>query len=127
MTVDHRVGTECFVDSVSPSTQFAAVFEEDGETGYFYALDTSLSGQQILHALHVYDVGEGFAEGDEIGLDILWSADGLHSALRGNGQLLAVFDFSSGTGWQRGAVPNTGGAWRTAPWDSKVESWFTQA
>lgn len=125
MSVEHRIGTECFVDSVSPSTHFAAVFEEDGDTGYFYALDTSLVGQQILHALHVYDVGRETARGDVIRLEIVWSADGLHAGLKGDGQLRAVLDFSSSTSWQRDAVADTGGLWQSLAWDSKVEAWFT--
>jgi hypothetical protein len=34
----------------------AAVFEDDGRTGYFYALDESLEGNPILDAVHIYNV-----------------------------------------------------------------------
>ena len=33
------VGTETFLDSVSPEKTFGVVFEDDSTTGYFYALN----------------------------------------------------------------------------------------
>jgi len=124
MSIDHTVGTECFLDSVSPSTQYAVVFEEDGATGYFYALDTSLSGQQIVNAVHVYNVGEGQRAGEVVHLEVVWSADGLRAGLKRNDQLAAALDFSSSTGWQHGKPHAANGAWRTVAWDTKVDSWF---
>ena len=35
------VGEEFFLEGASPSTQYAVVFEDDGQTGYLYACDTS--------------------------------------------------------------------------------------
>ena len=34
-----QIGTPLVVEGPSPEGDFAAVFEDDGETGYFYALD----------------------------------------------------------------------------------------
>jgi hypothetical protein len=51
-----HVGTETFVDSVSPQGRYAVVFENDGATGYCYALNTSREGNPIVDALHIYDV-----------------------------------------------------------------------
>lgn len=40
-----QVGSPTIIDEDSPDKPFAAVFEDDGDTGYFYAVDTNLSGQ----------------------------------------------------------------------------------
>lgn len=37
-------------------TPYGAVFEDDGETGYCYAVDTRAAGQSLLDALCVYIV-----------------------------------------------------------------------
>jgi hypothetical protein len=47
------VGTEEFVEGAAPDGSFAVVFEDDGDTGYFYALDQSQSGQSIQDAMHI--------------------------------------------------------------------------
>jgi hypothetical protein len=52
-----RIGHETLVASKSPITEYGVVFENDGETGYFYGLDTSHNvGKQILDVLHIYNV-----------------------------------------------------------------------
>lgn len=38
----------------------SAFFEDDGETGYFYALDLNRSENMILDALHIYNVADDF-------------------------------------------------------------------
>ncbi|WP_163464415.1 DUF2251 domain-containing protein, partial [Escherichia coli] len=50
------VGQEKVIESLAPEGTFAAVFEDDGETGYFYALDESAEGNPIQDALHIYNV-----------------------------------------------------------------------
>ena len=53
-----NVGRELVVEGASPSTQFATVFEDDGDTGYFYGLDTKKAGNPIVDALHIYNVAD---------------------------------------------------------------------
>jgi hypothetical protein len=43
------------VISESGSEPFATVFEDDGETGYFYAMDLRRE-EQIVDAVHIYNV-----------------------------------------------------------------------
>jgi hypothetical protein len=50
------VGQETAIEGVAPRGFFAAVFEDDGQTGYFYALDQSFDKTPIGDALHVYNV-----------------------------------------------------------------------
>ncbi|WP_349627015.1 DUF2251 domain-containing protein, partial [Escherichia coli] len=47
------VGEEQVIKSLAPVGMLAAVFEDDGRTGYFYALDESLEGNPILDAVHI--------------------------------------------------------------------------
>ena len=41
------VGEEQVIKSLAPEGMLAAVFEDDGRTGYFYALDESVEGNPI--------------------------------------------------------------------------------
>ncbi len=50
---EFRPGQKLTLAAGSPSATYGAVFEDDGETGYFYPLDTSDLGQRVLDALHV--------------------------------------------------------------------------
>src|SRR5690606_36714734 len=50
------VGAETVLESGSPENSFMVVFEDDGDTGYFYGLDRSRDGNLILDALHIYNV-----------------------------------------------------------------------
>ena len=49
------VGKAVVIEAPSGSTESGVVFEDDGETGYFYGLDTSRRGNPILDALHIYN------------------------------------------------------------------------
>ncbi len=51
-------GEETFVESSSSENNFAVVFEDDAETGYFYAieLNKATGEQKVLDALHIYEV-----------------------------------------------------------------------
>ncbi len=50
------VGEAQVIKSLAPEGMLAAVFEDDGRTGYFYALDESVEGNPILDAVHIYNV-----------------------------------------------------------------------
>ena len=51
---ESKPGDELLVGSQSENGRAAVVFEDDGETGYFYACET-MNGP-ILDALHIYNV-----------------------------------------------------------------------
>ena len=44
-------GEEQVIKSLAPEGMLAAVFEDDGQTGYFYALDESVEGNPIQDAI----------------------------------------------------------------------------
>lgn len=46
-------GDEAFYASDSPTSTFSGVFEDDGETGYFYAYDRAREEDRILDAMHI--------------------------------------------------------------------------
>jgi len=102
-----QVGSPTVIDGNSPDKSFAAVFEDDGDTGYFYAVDTSLSGQQIQDALHIYNTVDvsGWSIPSEV--KIGWSTDSSKVVLLINGSPHAVFDFDSKRGYCLSGFPPT--------------------
>lgn len=50
------VGEAMVIKSLAPDGILAAVFEDDGNTGYFYALDESAEGNPVRDAVHIYNV-----------------------------------------------------------------------
>jgi hypothetical protein len=50
------VGSKVLVAEDSPNGVYSAVFEDDGETGYFYAVRLPQTDDGILDAVHIYNV-----------------------------------------------------------------------
>src|SRR5258706_13991340 len=71
-----RVGTPIVVEGSSSDSTFAGVFEDDGSTGYFYALDRRRTDQPILEALHIYNVANVTDASKDSSVEIGWSGDG---------------------------------------------------
>ena len=119
-----RPGTDTWIASDSPSSQFSGVFEDDGTTAFFYAYDREAADGTILDAVHIYDVAS-LADADrESELEVVWSADGLKAGLRINGYLHAILDFESRRGYCRSNFPKPGGEWAAearAPWNDRLE------
>jgi hypothetical protein len=124
---EFKPGEGVIVSGASPSTPFAAVFEDDGETGYFYALDTSKSEYQILDAVHVYDVTQVLDRERASGVEVTWSSDGLRVILRINGYPHAAFDFVKSRGYCRTGLPKpAAGGFSSAghEWSDEVLGFF---
>lgn len=96
-------GDKTYVDSSSPRTSFTTFFEDDGDTGYFYAVERTGSEMTILDALQVYVVVVEPAQPRQ--LQIVWSPDELKSALLVDGVAQAAFDFSAKRGYCRRGFP----------------------
>ena len=124
-----RVGQPLVLDADSPGGRYATVFEDDGETGVFYAIDTDVEdGNPVQDALLVYvcaDVGDA---DDASTLEIGWSDDGLKALLLINDAPHAAFDFARRQGWCLTALPEraVNRAWSTASrqWSEAVEDLF---
>jgi hypothetical protein len=68
-----RIGGKFVLQLDAPSQDFSVVFEDDGDTGYFYALAPTPSGElELLDALHVYNA-EAELRGSDIRVELAWS------------------------------------------------------
>jgi len=105
------VGQETFVPSESPTSQYGVVFEDEGDTGYFYGLDLSRETNQIVDALHIYNVASVVDKEKPSVAQIAWSDDGLKAALFINGFAHAVFDFADKRGYCRTNFPSADKKW----------------
>jgi hypothetical protein len=124
-----HVGQLLVVDGGSPAGRFVAVFEDDGETGYFYAIDSDIEdANPIQDALHVYDVASVSDAHLPCMLEIGWSDDGQKVLLLINDQPHAAFDFARRQGWCQTGEPSgaSESGWSPGPrqWSEDVEALF---
>ena len=119
-------GQEAFLESKSTLSRFAVVFEDDGNTGYFYALDATDTNQKILDALHIYNV-DNVTDKDKSSIArIVWSATGEQAALLINDYPHAVFDFAAKRGYCRSGFPPPSPNWSSGghDWDDAAMAFF---
>jgi hypothetical protein len=97
------VGEETFVTS-STNNGYAVVFEDNGETGYFYAVRQNAE-LEILDALHIYNVEDVVDRAKPSTLKLLWTTDESKAFLSINNYYHAVFDFQARAGYGRNGFP----------------------
>ena len=114
-----RVGEPVVIPSRGPTGSFEVVFEDEGDTGYFYALDPSLPAP-ILDALHVYNVAQVTDAASPLDLQIIWSADGNRAVLLLNRWPHAAFDFALRRGYCRTNFPPSSWSFSGHAWDDAV-------
>ena len=119
------VGTANVVESDAADNLRGVVFEDDCNTGYFYARDYEVD-ILFVDALHIYTV-ENVADKElESVVDILWSDNFMQAVLLINNYPHAVFDFSKKKSYSRDNFPDpdptTG--WSHHEWDDGVREWF---
>ena len=85
----------------------SVVFEDDGDTGYFYAA----SQDGILDALHIYNVEDVSDKHIPNHVLILWDDACTIAALCINGYIHAVYDFVEQAGYCRNGFPEADGEW----------------
>lgn len=121
------VGEAMAIKSLAPDGMLAAVFEDDGNTGYFYALDESAEGNPVRDAVHIYnveDISDAHISSD---VKIGWSEDCLKCVLLINGYPHGVFDFEGKNGYCRsGFSPPVNREWSVQghAWDDYVDNFF---
>lgn len=103
------VGQDTFIDSVADNGN-VVVFEDNEETGYFYALDRT-DGIRILDALHIYDVANVIDKNKPSNVKILWTKDEMKAVLSINNYYHAIFDFKDRAGYCRNGFPHSQGNW----------------
>lgn len=120
------VGQELVLESPSPERRYVAVFEDDGATGYFYALDMTKTDQPIQDALNIYDVKSVLDGNKPSVVKIVWASDANKVALLINDYPHAVFDFSTRRGYCRTGFPDggAGSGWSRPPWDDAMLAWL---
>ena len=106
-------GEDTFIESISSENNYAVAFEDDTETGYFYAIELNkgTGEQQILDAVHIYEVEDIEAAKKPGRVNIIWSTDWLRCALLINNYCHAVFDFANHGGYCRNAFPPHNEIW----------------
>jgi hypothetical protein len=117
-----KIGSKVVLQSDAPSGARSVVFEDDGETGYFYALAPGAAALELLDALHVYNA-EDDLRGVDCSLELIWSEDGQRAGLRLNASLWAAFDFERELGWCRSNFPPPAGRWKMPArpdWDDSL-------
>jgi len=119
-----KIGDKLVMQMDAPSHEASVVFEDDGDTGYFYALAPNGSGGlELLDALHVYNA-EADLRGTDLRLEIEWSEDSKLAALRVNASMWALYDFNAQMGWSRSNFPPPPGKWRNGEprpeWDDAL-------
>lgn len=115
------VGQPTEVFGESHLGRFATVFEDDGDTGYFYALDAENADNQICDAMQIYNVSNVVDKDLASDVAILWSEDGMKSVLLINDYPHAVFDFESRRGYCRTNYPPN------AAWTGFDHEWTDEA
>lgn len=121
-------GKPTVIDSASPAGCWAAVFEDDGATGYLYALDLSAQARgenPIQEALHIYNVANVTDRDRESVAGIVWSEDSQKACLLINQYPHAVVDFAAKRGYCRSNFPPPG-KWRDHDfrWDDNILEYF---
>lgn len=122
-----RVGEAVVIEGASPTPPFVVVFEDDGTTGYFYALDTSRTGNPIVDAMHIYNVDSVTDQQLPSTIGIVWSQDDKKAALLINRYPHAIFDFSARRGYCRTGFPppcKEGWTQHNHEWDDEAQELF---
>ena len=120
-----RPGRNVFVVNDSPAGPYSAFFDDDGEAGYFYAVDLT-SDNLILDVLPVYEV-RSTPGGRPSSLSIVWSADGQKCALLINGMPCAAFDFAAQRGYSRARMTLPADHRQHRVWAESDQTWSDTA
>lgn len=104
---DFTVGMPEVLQSFFEHVPYGVVFEDDGDTGYFYAA----SKDGILDALHIYNVEDVSDKHIPNHVLILWDDACAIAALCINDYIHAVYDFVAQAGYCRNGFPEAQGEW----------------
>ena len=98
------VGTpDTLLDSVNTADSAGVIFQDDGTTGYFYAIRPG-SELLLLDALHVYDAVDVADREQPVTAQLFWNTEET-AALIISGHCHALYDFQRQAGFCRNAFP----------------------
>jgi len=106
-----QIGQDAYFTSIAPVTSNVVTFEDDFDTGYFYAV-TINEEISILDALHIYNVIDVIHRDKPCKLQVMWTEDGQMASLLINDYCQAVFDFGNKAGYCRNGFPGNVGVWK---------------
>lgn len=93
------VGSPEVLEGPSPTSPFQIVFEDDGDTGYLYAVRLNDDGSiKILDAVHLYTVSTVANAEQPVEVKLVWNDAGRLGAVLIEDHCHAVFDFDEGRG-----------------------------
>jgi hypothetical protein len=104
-------GEDLFLESFAPENSFGVVFEDDGDTAFFYAVEKTAEELRILDALHIHETDEESEPLPPAQLKIIWSRDWLKAALVIDGHVHALFDFEAHGGYNINEFPPPNDLW----------------
>lgn len=122
-----NVGQALVVEAPAQDGTFVMVFEDDGDTGYCYALDTGSTDNPIQDALHIYNVADVTDRAKPSNIKIGWSLDHGKAVLLINDYPHAIVDFQAKQGYCRtGFPPPADNGWSVAghEWDDAALQLF---
>jgi hypothetical protein len=102
--VKFTVGTGTLFDSTAAKGSVSVVFEDDGTTGYLYAMEPS-DEMRLLDALHIYNVADVEDRQLPVTAQLFWTVEETAVALLINGYCHALYDFQRQAGFCRNAFP----------------------
>jgi hypothetical protein len=119
-----QVGKPEAFETRSPDGRYSVVFEDDGDTGFLYALDYSKKEENpIQEAMSIYDVKNVTDRSRPSEVVLVWTADSRKAALFINSYPHAVFDFEKKRGYSRRNFPKPGKWGTDFKWeDSAVDA-----
>ncbi|GAA4001085.1 DUF2251 domain-containing protein [Hymenobacter fastidiosus] len=98
-------GAENFLlSSVAATNEFQVMFEDDGTTGYLYALREAAE-LVLLDALHIYNVADVTDRETPVTAQIFWDEAQTTAVLLVGGYCHALYDFQRQVGFCRTAFP----------------------
>jgi hypothetical protein len=98
------VGTPTLLDSTAAAGSIGVMFEDDGTTGYLYAVRPGRE-LELLDALHIYDVADVADRQVPVQAQLFWTVEETAAALVINGHCHALYDFKWQAGFCRNAFP----------------------
>ncbi len=120
-----QVGKSDAFEARSPDGRYSVVFEDDGDTGFLYALDYSKSEKNpIQEAMSIYDVKSVTDREKPSEVVLVWTSDSRQAALFINSYPHAVFDFGTKRGYSRRNFPKPGKWGTDFKWDDSVVDAF---
>ncbi|MBC6991335.1 DUF2251 domain-containing protein [Hymenobacter sp. BT491] len=96
---------EVFISSFPGNRDLGVIFEDDGTTGYFYAVNQGGESMIVVDALHIYNVDDVADKEIAVTGQIFWDEEESAAAMIINGYCHALFDFKRQAGFCRNAYP----------------------